>query len=113
LAVPRRTVIAARVTTNGVMRRSVTPAPTTAPQAAATAMPARAEVPGPDPFRSIQAMTTVTSETRDPTDRSMPPATITTVIPTVAMPTTTVCRAMVTRLSAVANVSGARQAKRA
>ena len=54
----------------------------------------------------MRAMTTVVSATDDPTERSIPPDTMTIVMPAAAMPTTTVCRAIVTRLMGRANVSG-------
>ena len=50
-------------------------------------------------IRSSSAITTVPSAMIEPTDRSMPPATITIVMPTAAMLTIAVCRAISSRLA--------------
>ena len=55
------------------------------------------------PLRSSSAMTTVLSAMIEPTDRSMPPATITTVMPSAAMQTIAVCRAISSRLAGAKN----------
>ena len=62
----------------------------TAPSAAAS---------GPTPARSSSAVTTVLSAMIEPTDRSMPPDTITIVIPSAATQTMAVWRAISSRLA--------------
>ena len=59
------------------------------------------------PVRRASAITTVVSATSEPTERSMPPWTITNVMPTAATATTTVWRVIVSRFTTPRNVSGA------
>ena len=65
------------VTMNGTTLRRVMRRPFTRPQAAAAATPLKPATAGDAPFRSRTAITTVVSEMTEPTDRSMPPATMT------------------------------------
>ncbi len=95
----------------GVTRRPVIKAPLTRPVSAATTTPPSAAVTGPWPLLRSEAITTVASATAEPTERSMPPRITTSVIPTEHRPRATVCRAMVTRLTGRANVSGTRTTK--
>jgi hypothetical protein len=102
------------VTMNGTMRSRVTSAPIASPTTAPTATPPRPATSGPTRARSSShATTTVASAMVDPTDRSIPPATITRVMPSAAMPTMVDCRAMVWRFAAEPKLSGASSANSA
>jgi len=79
----------------------------TAPQATA----ARAAAAGDQPRASSDASVTVASAIWEPTERSMPPLTITSVIPSAAVATTAVCRSMVSAFAPVANCAGRSAAK--
>ncbi len=109
LAAPRTTSMVPSVTMNGTTRSRVTRAPFASPQSAhtATARPAASQGQGPE-AQSLrnQAMTTVLSATIEPTDKSMPPEMMTSVIPSAAMPTMVVWRAMVSRLRDERKLSG-------
>jgi hypothetical protein len=83
-------VIAPSVTTNGEILAEAMRTPARAPHSAATTIPVSEAVTGPAPPLSRLAMTTVVSATDEPTDRSMPPETMTMVIPADATATTTV-----------------------
>ena len=72
---------------NGTTRRPVMSTPLTRPQSAAAATPPSRRGEGDQPARSSSAMTTVVSATTDPTDRSMPPDTMTIVMPSAAVQT--------------------------
>ncbi len=99
--------IAPSVTMNGAIRSDVMSSPATRPTEEATRIPAAAAVTLPAPARSMEATTTVVSATEEPTERSIPPCTMTNVMPTEAMATITVWRAMVMKFADRANVSGA------
>ena len=59
-------------------------------------------------FFTKMAMQTVTSATVEPTERSIPPAIMMIVMPRAAMPTITVCTAIVRQLSTVRKVPDCR-----
>ena len=102
LAAPRTRSIVPSVTMNGTTRSWVTSRPLTTPHTAPAAMALAAASAGP--WRcSVTAVATVLNATTDPTDRSMPPATITIVIPSAATHTMTVWRATSSRLAARKN----------
>ena len=96
----------------GAMRSLATKRPQAVPLAAAAPTPASTATPGPEPARRVAATTTVVNATTEPTDRSMPPLTMTRVMPTAHSPTTVVCRAIVDALAADAK-PGALSAKNA
>ncbi len=74
--------------------------PLTTPQSAAAATAPSAATAGRGAVcAAARAITTVVSAMTDPTERSMPPATITTVMPIAAMQTIAVCRAISSRLA--------------
>ncbi|OHB73905.1 MAG: hypothetical protein A2Z25_10165 [Planctomycetes bacterium RBG_16_55_9] len=58
-------------------------------------------------YRSSQAITTVLRATTEPTDKSIPPEIITSVIPNAATPTMVVWRAIISVFRAVAKLDGA------
>ena len=97
-AIPRTISIVPSVTMKGTTRRRVMSSPLTSPQAAAAATPASSATAGDAPSFSSTAITTVVSEMTEPTERSMPPATITAVMPIAAMQTIAVWRAISSRL---------------
>ncbi len=78
------------VTMNGTTRSRVMSRPLTVPHSAAAASAPSAASAGSMPMRSRSAVTTVLSATMDPTERSMPPETMTIVIPSAATQTMTV-----------------------
>ena len=80
-AAPRTSSIVPSVMMNGTTRRPVTSTPLIRPHAAPAAMAPAAATSGHEPSRSSSASTTVLSAITDPTDRSIPPATITIVMP--------------------------------
>ena len=86
------------VTMNGTMPSLVTSKPFSAPKSAPDATPPSADRAGPMPARSITAVITDASAMTEPTDRSMPPLTITRVIPVAPSPTMTVWVATVFKL---------------
>src|SRR6185312_12822761 len=88
----------------GTTRRRVISRPLSAPQPRPAARPASAARAGGAPARSAAAMTTVASAMMAPTDRSMPPATMTMVAPSAAIATMVVWRRIVSRLSGSAKV---------
>jgi hypothetical protein len=104
-------VIAPRVTIKGRILRLATSRPVAVPSAAVARTASAAAAAGPDPDLRIEATRTVVSATIEPTERSMPPAIMTSVMPEAAMPTTTVCRAIVTRFCVLPNVLGLRTIK--
>jgi hypothetical protein len=106
LARPRSTLMLPSVMMKGVTRSRVMSSPVSSPPRAETPMPASAADQGSAPWRKSHATTTVVSATPEPTDRSIPPWIITTVMPTAVIATTTVWRAMVTRFCVPAKVSG-------
>ena len=65
----------------GAMRARATRTPHAVPQAVAARTPARHDASGPCPARRRLATTTVVKATEDPTERSMPPLTMTKVMP--------------------------------
>jgi hypothetical protein len=87
---PLSPLIVPSVTMNGVILSVATSAPLSAPHRAPAAIPASAATRGPWPARAALAVTTVTSATTEPTERSMPPCTMTRVMPTAHSATTTV-----------------------
>ena len=87
----------------GTTLSRVTRRPVTSPHKAPAATPAAAAAPGPAAFRSAMAMTTVLEETIEPTDRSMPAATITSVIPSAAVQTIAAWRAISSRFAGPRN----------
>ena len=99
---------------NGVIRSVVTSAPFTSPQrrAAPEARPRRRRSRA-RPRASRARTTTVESATVEPTERSMPPSRMTSVMPIAAIPTTTVCRAIVVRFCArgTGRARGSRRAR--
>ena len=97
MALPRSAVIAPSVTTNGMSRNRPTQTPISAPIAVATATATMTATKGLEPpFRS-RATITVVSATSEPVERSMPPVTMTSVIPRAQIATTTLCRLIVSR----------------
>ena len=91
-------IIVPSVTMNGTTRRPVTSAPFTSPQMPPPTTPAIAAARGDQPWPSASATMTVVSATTDPTERSMPPETTITVMPSAAAHTIAVCRAISSRL---------------
>ena len=88
-----------RVTMKGTTRSRVMRMPLASPQAAAAATPPSADRSGLTSRLSNSAMTTVLSAMIEPTERSMPAATMTMVMPRAAVQTIAVCRAMSSRLT--------------
>jgi hypothetical protein len=86
------------VTMNGTTRRLVMRSPLARPPTAPAPIAAATARAGLESARSISAVTTVLKATTDPTDRSIPPATITIVMPSEAVQTIAVWRAMSSRL---------------
>ena len=84
---------------NGTTRSPVMRTPFIRPHTAPAAIAPAAATSGHDPPRSSCAVTTVLSAMTDPTDRSIPPATITIVMPSAATHTMAVWRAMSSRLA--------------
>ena len=105
LATPRTTSMVPRVTMNGTTLSRVTSAPLSAPQPTPAAMPASAASTGGAPARRTAAITTVASAMIAPTERSMPPDTITMVMPSAATATMVVWRKMVSRFAGSAKLS--------
>ena len=103
LAPPRTSSIVPSVMMNGTTRRPVTRTPFITPHAAPAAIAPAAATSGHDPPRSSWAMTTVLRAITDPTDRSIPPATITIVMPSAATHTMAAWRAISSRLAALKN----------
>ena len=105
LAAPRTSSIVPSVTMNGTTWSRVISRPLSAPHSAPAATPpsgARSRRRR-RPARSSSAVTTVLSATMEPTDRSIPPATITIVMPSAATQTMAVCRAISSRFAARKN----------
>src|SRR3954471_814014 len=92
---PRATPIVPSVTMNGTTLSRVTSVPLIVPAHRPVAAPAIAAIDGVHPFRNASAVITEDSAMTDPTDRSMPPATITNVMPIAPRPTITVWAAIV------------------
>ncbi len=95
---------------NGVTPRPVMSAPLASPQRppTATPQPRAAGIGRPASLMSV-ARTTVTSATAEPTDRSIPPAIITAVIPSAAIPTMTACTAIIRQVNAWRNIPVCRE----
>jgi hypothetical protein len=100
------------VTMNGESRRPVTRPPIRQPQAAPQITVATAAAAGDQPRDTSVASVTVASATWAPTDRSMPPLTITRVMPSAAVATTAVWRSMISAFAAFANWAGRRAENR-
>jgi hypothetical protein len=111
-ASPLATCMTARVAMNGGTRNAATIAPENSPTPAHNSTPPRehtTNASGPasgPPARSRMAVVTSTAlrAIRLPTDKSMPPVTITTVIPTARMATTAIWFATFNRFCRVRNV---------
>ena len=88
---------------NGTTRSPVISTPFISPHSAPAAIAPAAATSGHDPSRSSCAVTTVLSAMTDPTDKSIPPATITIVMPSAATHTIAVWRAMSSRLAGLKN----------
>ena len=97
---PRAAIIIASVTMNGGRRTFAIRTPFVSPSAVAAPTPATSEaiIPLADTF----AATTPATATREPTDRSIPPVRITTVIPSATSPSMLFCRSTFSRFSGVA-----------
>ena len=79
---------------------------------APAAMAANTAVDSPVPDLRHKATMTEVMATMEPTDRSMPPRTMTRVIPSAAVPTMAVCLAMVSSVRTDAKLSGPTRAKK-
>ena len=84
LAPPRTSSMVPSVMMNGTTRRPVMSTPFISPHTAPAAIAPAAATSGHEPSRRNCAVTTVLSAMTDPTDRSIPPATITIVMPSAA-----------------------------
>ncbi|KYG08612.1 hypothetical protein BE21_22760 [Sorangium cellulosum] len=113
LAAPRSALIVPSVTTKGIIRARPTSVPATTPARPAAAAAASAAGSAGTPARRSVARTTVVNATSEPVERSIPPVAMTRVMPRAQMPTTTVCRAIVSRFWLRRNVSGVSAAKSA
>ncbi len=108
-ATPRMIVIVPRVTMNG----GIFPYATLAPLKHPTNAPITAErmigtINGYSPGCAKVAAITPVSATIDPTDRSIPPDTMTNIIPMARIPLMEACLRMFTRLAGLANAFGDR-----
>jgi hypothetical protein len=117
-ATPRSSDIIPSVMMKGARRRRVTSAPLTTPINMPTAIPPTTASAGDTPPVTIgrpvtgsgtlcgmrTLMLTQTTATAEPTERSIPPAMMISVMPSAAMPTTAVWRRMSSKLSTVKNV---------
>ena len=113
LAAPRRPPHIPKVTMNGESRRPVTSPPMITPHRPPSITTAPAAARGDQPWARSVASPTVARAICDPTDRSMPPLAITSVMPRAAVPTTAVCSSMISTLAAVGNCRGLSAEKRA
>ena len=90
-AAPRTTPIMPSVTMNGSMRNPAMMEPLSNPIAPPAAITAATAHAGWTPATSSRAPSTLVNATTDPTLRSMPPLTITSVMPSAPIATMTVC----------------------
>nr|WP_234711081.1 hypothetical protein [Nostoc punctiforme] len=102
-ASPRAALAVNKVTTNGWSRARDTRRPLTTPSNVVLAMPPT--IAAKLPCRASIAATTPPRATREPTDRSIPPLRITTVMPSATIASILFCRMMFIRLRGVRNVS--------
>ncbi len=93
------------VTTNGCDGLHAASVPLSAPNAAPTAMPTRMAMGAGIASRISNAATTAARLMRDPTERSMPPETISRVMPQATIASTLDCRRTFLRLPTVRKTS--------
>ena len=84
---PRTIKSVPKVAINGTTRNRVMIVPLTKPHRVPVRMPMRDALMGDAPACRAAAMVTVASAMIDPTDKSMPPAMMTNVMPSAAVPT--------------------------
>ena len=98
LEMPRAIPIIPSVTMNGIMRNAVMMPPLAKPTSPPASTVSVSTAVRPWPCSIILAVTTLHSATTDPALRSIPPLTITIVIPIAPMATMTVCVRIVLKL---------------
>ena len=91
--------IAPSVTINGLIRNRDTPRPFNVPKTRPAATPAAIPAPAPPPFCITRHPKSPLNAIIEPTLRSIPPATMITVIPSAMMLITAVCRITLVRFS--------------
>ena len=98
LATPRATPSMPSVAMNGTTRRRVTTSPFTRPTRPPSGTAASTAIEGARPPRSSSAQRTPVRAIAEPTERSIPPPTITSVMPRAPIATITVCASTTRRL---------------